>query len=87
MVKTWTTKQPTKNGIREKLLAWGYVCGTPEYERVYHREWRKLNPGYANESARKHYYANWVEIRAKKSREATERRRRLREQRAALSSP
>jgi len=79
-VKTWTTKQPTKNGIRERLLAEGLVCGTKEWKRRYHQEWNDLNPGYNAESALKHYYANHTKIRARKSREATERRRKKREE-------
>lgn len=53
--RQWTLRQPTKNGIREKLLPLGLTPRTPEYNRAYQAEYRKMFPDDIKFSYQKHY--------------------------------
>lgn len=66
MKKTWTIKWKTKNGIRESLLATGFVCGTREWKLEYHRRWMAMFPETRNEYFRKYYSSHSKQIAARR---------------------
>lgn len=71
MSRPWKLQKPTKNGIREKLIPLGLTPRTPEYNRAYQAEYRKMFPDDIKFAAQKHY-----ETKPKEHWRDKERRRR-----------